>query len=304
MNMKTSWFKIGSAFSVVLSSALVTACGAGDMNDFDVADEGEYSSDEIELGSVEQASHNCANPDGTNSVMAALAVAAAKELGRWHAGADFQVNGDRIGLTAGGRARCTNSCKGIDALLALQNDNATGVYVQAETSTTKVLVNPSALRSRMKAKLEEQKNKDATAKDGASALSQGLPAKTLHTLASAGTASLGGCGNHFKYNVTFAAPVAPPLVPLPAQLRYALFFADQNNGWVDFKHNVDNVPNRVAIDPTYGLNEGDSTSAGSCEIACTKVSTNSNVANTCCSCGGAQKTFRQSTFNASLFLCQ
>ena len=199
-----------------------------------------------------------------------------------------------------GRQRCTNSCKGIDALLALQNDNATNVWVQGETSTTKVQVNPAALRSRMKAKLEEQINKAANFQDGSS--SEG--AKTTHTLSSAGTANLGGCGPHFKFNVSFLPAVTPPKVPLPSQLQYSLFFADQMNGWVDFKHNVDNVANRVAIDPTYGLSEGDSTSAGSCEVACTKLSTNTDVSNRCCSCAGAQKTFKKSTFNTSVFLCQ
>jgi hypothetical protein len=314
--MKTNWLKISSALSLVMTATLVTACGAGDMNEFDVAqdemsdEEGEYSSEEIELGSVEQASHNCANPDGTNAVMAALAVAAAQDLGRWRAGLDFQVVGwDRIALTSGtgtdgqpkGSSRCAGGvCKRILPLLALQNDNATGVYVQGETSTTKVLVNPSALRSRMAAKLNEQITKDIDAKDGD--LNQ-IP-KTPFTLAGAGTALLSGCGKHFKFNVAFGTPVTPPLVPKAAQLKWSLSFADQQNGWVDFKYNVDNVANRVAIDPTYGLNEGDSTSAGSCEIACSKVSPNSDVSNVCCSCGGAQKTFKKSTFNASLFLCQ
>jgi hypothetical protein len=298
-----------------MASTLLTACGAGDMNEFDVGqkefrgDEDEYSSEEIELGSVEQAAHNCSTLDGTNSVMAALAVAAANELGRWNAGVDFQVNGDRIGLASGndskgkprGRNRCTNSCKGIDALLSLQNDNAKGVYVQGETSNKKVLVNPGALRSRMKAKLEEQRTKDATAEDGRSG---GLPAKTGHTLTGAGTANLGGCGPHFKFKVAFDAIKPPPpsnKKPLPAQLRYSLYFADQANGWVDFRDLGNNV---VAIDPTYGLNEGSSTSAGSCEIACTKVSTKKDVSNTCCSCAGATKKFKKSTFSTSVFLCQ
>ncbi len=305
---------MSGAFSLVMASALTTACGAGDMQELDVAEgdtpqeESEFS-EEGELGSLEQAAHNCSTPDGTNSVMAALAVAAAKELGRWNAGVDFQVNGDRIGLSSGtdskgkprGRNRCSNSCKGIDALLALQNDNATGVYVQGETSTKKVLVNPSALRSRMKAKLEEQRTKDATAEDGRAG---GLPAKTGHTLTSAGTANLGGCGSHFKFKVAFDAINPPPpanKMPLPSQLRYSLYFADQANGWVDFRDLGNNV---VAIDPTYGLNEGSSTSAGSCEIACTKVSTNADVSNTCCSCGGVSKRFKKSTFSTSVFLCQ
>jgi hypothetical protein len=218
------------------------------------------------------------------------------------------VAGDRIALASGtgpdgqakGSSRCGGNCRRIAPLLALQNDNATGVYVQGETSTTKVLVNPSALRSRMVAKLGEQINKDRDAKDGD--LYQ-IP-KTPFTLSGAGTASLSGCGPHFKFNVAFGTAVTPPAVPLAGQLKWSLSFADQQNGWVDFKYNVDGVANRVAIDPTYGLNEGSSTSAGSCEIACSKVSTTSNLTGVCCSCSGVQKTFKQSTFSTAMFLCQ
>jgi hypothetical protein len=297
--------------------------GATDIGQGDGAEEESGYSDELELGSLEQGAHNCANPDGTNAVMAALAVASAQELGRWRAGLDFQVNGDRIGLASGydssgqprGRSRCSNSCKGIDALLALQSDMATGVYVQGETSNTRVQVHPGALRSRMKAKLEEQINRDVNMKDG----DLSKVAKTNHRLTNAGTANLGGCGPHFKFNVQFDATTSTyqpwggwgyyggwggsttSAKPLPAQLKNSLYFADHTNGWVDFRDLGNNV---VAIDPTYGLNEGSSTSAGSCEIACTKVSTNSDLSNRCCSCGGASRTFKKSTFSTSVFLCK
>lgn len=315
--MKTNWLKISGAVSLVMTSTLMTACGAGDTNELDVdrgqvaaSEEGEYS-EEMELGTAEQGVHSCATPDGTNAVMAALAVAAAKELGRLRAEKDFVLSGDRIALHPGGnetigtqqvpygRWRCQNGCRNIDALLALQNDNATGVYVQAESSNTKVLVNPSILRGRMYAKLQEQINKAVNFIDGRT--TEG--AKTTHTLTSAGSASLGGCGPHFKFNVAFAPAVTPPRVPLPEQLRYSLYFADQANGWVDFRYNVDGVANRVAFDPTYGLNEGSSTSAGSCEIACSKFSA-TNIAGACCSCSGIQKAFKQSTFSTAMFLCQ
>ena len=297
--MKTSGLKIGSAFSLVVASTLMTACGAGDMNELGAGEA------EIELGELEQGIHNCANPDGTNAVLAALAVAAAQDLGRWNAGVDFDVAGDRIALASGtgpdgkpkGSSRCGGNCRRIAPLLALQNDNATGVYVQGETSNTKVLVNPSALRSRMKAKLEEQRTVDVNAKDG----TLNLAPKTGHSLTANGTASnLGGCGPHFKFNVAFDATTTTPK-PVPAQLRYKLYFADQANGWVDFRDLGNNV---VAIDPTYGLNEGSTSTAGSCEIACTKVSPSSNLANVCCSCGGVNKTFKQSPFSTAVFLCQ
>jgi len=306
--MKTSWFKIGSAFSLMLASTL-TACGSGDMYDSGaseqdaIVDESDDSED-VELASLEQALHSCANPDGTNAVMAALAVAAGHELGRWRAGLDFEVYSAKIRLTSGtgsdgkprGKSRCSGAvCPRTEALLSFQNDSATGVYVQGETSTSRVLVHPGALRSRMVAKLQEQINKDRDMKDGDT---YQVP-KTPHALTGAGITTLGGCGPHYKFNVKFDTTTTNPK-PLPAQLKWSLSFADQQNGWVDFRDLGNNV---VAIDPTDGLNDEDTTSSGSCTVACTKISATS-VAEACCSCGGVNKKFKKATFNANTYLCQ
>jgi hypothetical protein len=59
----------------------------------------------------------------------------------------------------------------------------------------------------------------------------------------------------------------------------------------------------VAIDPTYGLNDGADTTSGSCAAACTKVTT-TNVAGQCCSCSGVSKKFAKSAWSASTFICQ
>lgn len=311
--MKTSWFKIGSAFSLMLASSL-TACGSGDMYDSgsseqDVYEEGREEANEeaeaAELGTLEQALHSCATPDGTNAVMAALAVAAGHELGRWRASLDFEYASPTvIRLSSGtgtdgkpkGKSRCSGGvCPRVEALLSLQNDNATGVYVQAETTNTRVLVNPSALRSRMSAKLWEQTTKDKAAKDGD--VNQ-APA-TGFKLTGAGMANLGGCGPHYKFNVAFDASTTTPK-PVPAQLKWSLAFADVTNGWVDFR---DLGNNMVAVDPTYGLNDEDTTSTGTCSVTCTKIST-TNIAGSCCSCAGLTKTMKRSPFNANIYLCQ
>jgi hypothetical protein len=304
--MMTRWFKLGSAFSLMLTSTLMTACGSGDMYDPDASqqDEIEEGAEDAELGSLEQALHNCSNPDGTNAVMAALAVAVGHELGRWNSALDFESTGSTIRLTSGtgsdgkprGKSRCSGGvCPRIEGLLSLQNSNATNVYLQAETSTALTLVHPGALSSRMVAKFWEQQNIDRDARDGD--LNQ--PPKTAHTLIGAGISTLGGCGPHYKFNVAFDATTTTPK-PLPAQLRRKLGFADEQNGWVDFRDLGNNV---VAIDPTYGLNDEDTTSTGSCTAACTKVST-TNIAGSCCSCGGVNKTFKRSAFSTSVYLCQ
>jgi hypothetical protein len=309
-SMKASWFKsVGAAFTVMMSSTLMTGCGAGDMYDSessqeDVVEGESVEAESMDLASLEQALHNCSNPDGTNAVMAALAVAAGHELKRWRAGLDFEAVGGVIRLTSGtgsdgkprGKSRCSGgTCPRVEALLSFQNDNATNVYVQAESSNTAVLVHPGALRSRMVAKLGEQINKDRDAKDGDT---YQIP-KTAHTLTGTGITTLGGCGPHYKFNVAFDASTTTPK-PLPAQLKWSLSFADQQNGWVDFRDLGGNV---VAIDPTYGLNDEDTTSSGTCPVACTKVST-TNIAGACCTCSGAKKAFKKSAFNTSTYLCQ
>lgn len=307
----------------MMASALMTACGgSGDvtephMGSKEAVEEDLAPAKMDEVGSLQQALHNCSNPDGTNAVMAALAVAAAQDLGRWRAGLDFEQYstngayegqpgtwGAAIRLTSGtgsdgkprGKSRCADGrCARTQALLALQYDNATGVYVQAESSNTKVQVNPSALRSRTVAKLQEQINKDRDMKDGQTYQAP----KTPHRLTPYGSANLGGCGPHFKFQVAFD-PTSTTPKPLPVQLKWALSFADQQNGWVDFRDLGGNV---VAIDPTYGLNEGANATAGSCAVACTKVST-SDISNACCSCGGATKKFQRSPFSTAVFLCK
>jgi hypothetical protein len=306
--MKTSWFKVGSAFSSILASALLVGCGAGDMHDVDASEDlvldESADSEDVELGTAEQALGACATPDGANAVMAALAVAAGHELGRWRAGLDFVSTGQYIVLTSGtgsdgkprGKSRCAGGvCPRIEALLALQYSTAKNVYVQGETSNTTVLVNPAAVQTRMLSKHGEQLNKDRDAKDG----DLGQVPKAGHTLTGAGLASLGGCGSHYKFNVAFDATTTNPK-PSPGQLKIALGFADWQNGWVDFRDLGNNV---VAIDPTYGLNDEDTTSSGSCTAACTKITT-TNVAGACCSCNSAQKTFKRSSFNVNTYLCQ
>jgi hypothetical protein len=60
---------------------------------------------------------------------------------------------------------------------------------------------------------------------------------------------------------------------------------------------------QVAIDPTYGLEESGSTSAGACYASCVKISTTS-LTGACCSCNAVSKKFVRSTWNPSTYLCQ
>lgn len=314
-------FALSGALSVAFSAAVgLWGCGSayeGDMVGEDgVMLDDEGASEELELGSAEQALQNCQTPDGTNAVMAAFAVAVGQELGRWQATTDFEMfttsglsesspgmqqairlrtGTDSLGKPRG-KSRCADGkCARVQAILDMQYEQALGkIYIQGETSTTKVLLDPGALRSRMVSKVNyEQKTCDDAAADN----DPNKCPKELHKLTLVGPVSLGGCGVHYKFAV--AKDTGATLL-YPGQLKWKLTFADQANGWVDFRNLGGGF---VAIDPTYGLNDDTTTSSGSCAAACTKIST-TDITGQCCSCSGVSKKFARSAWSATTFLCQ
>src|SRR5262245_2979351 len=99
--MKTSWFKLACITS--LAACALAACSADDLgnDDIDQSESDASLSSEAELGTTEQGVMSCSNPDGTNSAMAALAVAVAQDLGRWQAAKDFVVSGGFLALSSG-----------------------------------------------------------------------------------------------------------------------------------------------------------------------------------------------------------
>jgi hypothetical protein len=296
--------------TALIAVALNALAGCGGGYDEDLIN------DDSEIGSLEQRLQNCANPDGTNAIMAAFAVAVGTELGRWESTKDFVMfttsgqseaspgRQQAIKLTSGtgpdgkprGKSRCADGkCAEVQAILDMQYEQARGkVYVQGESSTRSVLLDPAALRSRLVAKANyEQKTCDANAKDG----DPNRCPKEAHQLSPVGMVSLGGCGPHYKFAVKKDNGAT---LQYPAQLKGKLTFADQTNGWVDFRNLGGGY---VAIDPTYGLNGGATTSSGSCTATCTRIS-KTNVAGQCCTCSGATKKFVKSSWSAVTFLCQ
>ena len=111
------------------------------------------------------------------------------------------------------------------------------------------------------------------------------------------SAAKGSCDTNFYFKVTKTNGAA---LSYPNQLKNKLKFADQTNPYINFQNLGGGV---VSIDPTYGLNEDNSSSAGTCTAACTKISL-ANVATQCCSCGGVTKKFAKSAWSATTFLCQ
>ena len=255
---------------------------------------------------------SCTNPDGTNSAMAAFAVAVAQELKRWQANRDFVVFGtsgqsesspgpqQAIKLTSGsdafgpkGKSRCSDGkCATIQALLDMQYEQANNkVYFQGSGST-RTLLNPGALRSRMVAKLREQQTCDANPRDN----DPGACPREEHVLTFQSSAK-GSCDTNFFFKATKPGGTA---LSFPNQLKNKLKFADTTNPYIAFQSLGNGV---VSVDPTSGLNEDGTTSSGACTGSCTKI-TGSNVAGQCCSCGGVNKKFTRATWNAFTYLCQ
>jgi hypothetical protein len=314
--MNASWFRVAGIVSVGLAAGALAACSAGDIDQAQgVASTAPAStgsaSPEADYGEGAQALMSCSNPDGTNSVMAAFAVAVAQELGRWNASKDFVMNStsgfsesswgpqQAIKLASGsdasgpiGKSRCADGrCARVQALLDMQYDQANNqIYIQGSGST-KVLLSPAALRSRMYAKWQEQKACDQNARDG----DNNSCTREQNSLQYVSSAK-GGCDTNF----TFAVKGSDGLpLRFPNQLKNQLKFADSTNPYINFQ-NLGN--GNVSIDPTYGLDEDGSTSTGACTAACTKISL-SNLDGACCSCGGITKTFKKSSYNAITFRC-
>jgi hypothetical protein len=267
--------------------ALSIACGGGPIDDtFDVGDD-------AQMGQMEQSLMNCSNPDGANSIMAATAVAAAKELGRWQPLEDLAVVYDSsartsvLGLTAAGKGRCADRvCANTQALLDMQKPVSSG-QVKLPGG---VVVNADALRSRLIAKYGEQQTCEAQPDNHTG---DNCPAEE-HKLTFV-SSKAGACDTVTTFKAT--APDGKPL-KYPAQLKNKLLWVDRGNPYVAFQSKGE----QVSIDPTYGLTEGSSTEAGSCTAACTKISTTS-VDGACCTCEKKSKKFKRSAWNTNTYIC-
>jgi len=236
-------------------------------------------------------SANCTNPDGTDSVMAALAVSAATELKRWQPVTDFAISNQSYGqvlvLTGTGKARCSDGiCYNTQALLDLQKPGADG-QVKFPGNVT---LNSPALRSRLVAKFGEQVTCEQQPSNGGTS---NCPAEQHQLIFQ--RAEKGGCDTNYYF--VAKKPDGTPL-QYPAQLKNKLLWVDRVNPYIGFQ----SVGEVVSLDPTYGLDDVGSTATGACTAACTKISAN-DVTGGCCSCSGVTKAFKKAAWNVHTFLC-
>jgi hypothetical protein len=292
------------SFAVALGFATAaTGCG-GDVSESDgfVADSesvdeatqwGEddttVEAESSELGTAEQAlffnpfsfASSCSDAKGTNSVMAALAVAAATELKRWQPTKDFQSSGGVLKLTTTGKAQCADrTCWNTQALLDLQNAPRGTVQVRPG-----VTLDSAALKSALTGNLLLQV---------LHLVSSLVPEHKLSLVRS----EAGGCDQYYWFNVTTPSGGAVSSLLTWTLGQKLMWVGGNGNPYVQFQSNG----TMVGIDPTYGLNETGSTVTGSCTAACTKMSS-SNIAGSCCSCNGTKK-FARSAWSTTTYLCQ
>jgi hypothetical protein len=288
---------ISSFIAMSALAGLASAC-AVDMP----ADEQESA------GSDHQALVNCSNPQGTNAMIAGLAVAIANELGRWNVTTDFQkVSGPNyqtmLGLSPAGTARCQSrghSCPNIKALLFFQ-DTRYDNYIRFPGN---VKLSAYSYQARLTAGFDAQKICEDRAKINPPKPGQTPSSDTCyaeeHLLTLTGTAP-GGCDMNFTYNATTPSG---GLLAQPQLLKNKLIWANDGgsaqvlNPYVQFT----STARTVTVDPTWDLNQPGSASGGSCVVSCQKFSTNPATAGSCCTCNGASGTF-QPAATANVYKC-
>jgi len=228
------------AATVVLSSA----CAAG------------VESESESTAYLSEASFRaCNSSSGILPTKASLAVAMARELGRWDALTDLvrlDNNGhNTVALSAAGLQRCAargNACDNTKAILALQDRAVTQVIDQHT-------FNPTTFREDLVASFARQKDRIQDLQNSPSQ----LPAP--HELTDVGGPTdlgVGACGPHWVF-----APTTPAggTYPRPANLVNALyFFGEPSNPYLGFMVTEGNV----AIDPIDGDNSTPVVSTGSC----------------------------------------
>ncbi len=331
--MPNSKFKFKRLVLGVLSATtLGIACGGPAYESDELASD-QLSEAGEELGTLEQTL--CENTGGTNAVMTALAVAAGRELRRWKPETDFRWNSTtgRLELTAAGTARCGGSsstcvdtwntvnttctqqksygnctaswmgtqcqatcgqcsstsggggsCANTQALLDMQKPEANG--------KVKFPGNITLDTAQLKSKLQAAWNDQMSCNSSGACNAPAHDLKYDHVEA-------GSCDKKFFFDpfkegtTTFLASTSA--ATLANKLKFVGY---PSNKMLNFYMR----DGKVSVDPTYGLNEGVTTTTGSCDAACTKFSS-SSVAGACCSCNGATKKFLKSAFSPSVYLC-
>jgi hypothetical protein len=276
--------KIASFVSLALAT---TAFAAGCSYDVESAEE---------VANTEEAA--CANPEGTNLMLASLATAMANELHRWDIVNDFEIYRganyqEMLRLSTKGKAICGSNCFNIEALLSLQ-DSKNDQKIRFTDGTK---LNSWTFASRLTAGWKEQKTcQDRAANGNINACSSEFHYLTLQT---SGPSS---CGPQAALN-TYKAEKGQSNglanlggnLSYPDQLRKKLVWADKDspikdsagkpiNPYLQFA--VISGGQAIEVDPDWCMNGGcpPVQEPGACANQfCSKTSM-VNLSGQCCSC--------------------
>lgn len=206
----------------------------------------------------------CPTNSGLNPTKAALAVAMAKELGRWDPVNDLTCSastGWLTTLTSTGLARCSNGCANVKAILGQQSTALTSVIDQSLFNPTNLVSDLGASFNRQISLINNLKIND----------SGSLPPTHKLTLVGGPTnLGLGSCGPHYIFQVDNSDGTALT-TKQAANMANALCFYGYgscgSNPYIAFTQTTTSCPTGrtcIAIDPTDGDNSSTSTTtAGS-----------------------------------------
>jgi hypothetical protein len=269
----------------ICAGALGVACAGADFEDLPTFEE--ELGDEI--GSLEQPL--CENKGGTNAVMTAIAVAAGKELGRWLPERDFRWNSSTgmLELSEHAAPRCrgvspTGTCVNTQALLDMQKPAAHGKV----TFPGGIVLDSNLLKQKLKDGWNSQMSCGSTCTS--------VPTHDLRY----SHVENGSCDKKFFFDPFYMGTSNRMSTTDQDRLKNKLRFVGYpSNKMLNFYLRN----GQVSVDPTYGLNEGTTVTAGSCDTAFTKFST-SDISGRCCNPNGVVKKYVRSAFSTSLYLCQ
>lgn len=244
----------------------------------------------------------CANPEGANYSLAALAAATAIELRRWDTAKDFRVTvkcnysmagcQEVVELTHTGRSRCYDGqCANVQAILDFQKKEANGNVIFPGGARLQSDVFAQRLVANLKAQItcnQQPDNRDQS----------NCPAEK-HSLHFTG-ASPGACESDYWFKAYKDG--TNQALSSPRQLKNQLitFGSRAGNPYLAF----DVVGDSVKVDPNPGTVRYDPATSGSCPtLRSSGMFSTVNISGQCCTYNGKRTTFKRSSFSANYYLC-
>lgn len=215
----------------------------------------------------EQAAVACSNADGTNGMVAALAVALATDMHRWNVLTDlYEFRGFNnqlmLGITAAGKAACGGNCPTVANILAFQDSRLDQKAVIAGTK-----LNSWSLASRLTAGWDKQK----------ACVPGGWCPFQAHQFAAVSSITPGNCNTSSLFSFPASKAAGGTLTAAQiAELNNALVFTTANgtDPFVQFTSNATSV----SVGDVGGMVPGQS-EPGPCQQFST-----TNINGTACSC--------------------